>query len=237
MRGPRLPAGAASQLSRPYCAAPAPPCRRGHPASGFRGSLGARVAGWGWGCPDRAAPCGRARVWVLSGNEGEGVPAGKVRSARSAQGTAARMRGAGPKARAVPGCHRAAAEGRSHTHLGRPGSPPPGWPRGRAAVRGAVVGLGLGAARGRRAERECPWLGRPGCPSAGLQLPASPGAAADILRRAGEGSGARRGREVAVPERVACDGLLPAASPPTLGPAVWGGSGPRLSGPPISAVG
>lgn len=225
MRGPRLPAGAASQLSRPYCAAPAPPSPRGHPASGFRGSLGARVAGWGWGCPARAALCGRARVWVLSGNGGERVPAREVGGACCAQGSAAGMRGAGLRARAVPGCHRAAAEGRGHTHPGRPGSPPPGRPRGRAAGRGAVAGLGLGAARGRRAARECLSVARAAAlaPALELPLPASPGAAAaDILRRAGEGSGAAgaagkwrsRGAWLAgCPPGFACDWLLSAASP------------------------
>lgn len=182
---------------------------------------------------------------VLSGNGGERVPARKVGGARFAQGSAAGMRGAGLRARAVPGCHRAAAEGRGHTHPGRPGSPPPGWPRGRAAGRGAAVGLGLGAARGRRAERECPWLGGRACPSAGASTSCFSGRRRGHFA-AGGGRGAElpAGREVAVPERVACwppPGLCLRLAPlRSLASAAWsgrGGSDPRFSSLSLSALG
>lgn len=93
---------------------------------------------------------------------------------------AARARGAGLMARAGPGCHRAAAEGRGHTHPGLP-SPPVRLRRPRGRV---------GGRPGPRSSSRPPVaraLGPGVLPAPGLGLPASPGAAADILRRAGGG--------------------------------------------------
>lgn len=123
MRGPRLPAGVDPAQSRPPCDAPRPPHPRGHSVSGISGSLGARGAAGKR--PARAAPSGRARVRVLSGDGGEGVSAGK---AGAHVWREVRGRGAGCRAEGAAGAGLSPGSGgRKGSHPSRrPASLPPG---------------------------------------------------------------------------------------------------------------
>lgn len=201
MRGPRLPAGAGSPPSRFRCAAPGLSQSTGTPrvwVPGKLGSAGRGVCVCVWG----GVPASRGAVRA---NAGPGSVRGRRRGSRGGQGggrtsaerCAALLWGAGPRAR--PCCHPAAAEGRGHTHPGRPAPLPP-------ALRTPEADGGPGRRELRRRSRAPGLPGvavarapRPGLPPAPRpRLPASPGAAADILRRAGgRGADCERGREVA----------------------------------------
>lgn len=197
MRGPRLPADAASPRSRPRRAAPCfPPSsgaawlrRRGEPASAERGAV-------------RGSRCAlRRRPGPGSVGEPRAGACGGGRGGAGARSRAGRGRGAGPSARAGPGCHRAAAEGRGHTHPGRRLPSPAVGPRGRPRAGGGALVPGPGPRSRSRAPGRAGAghrSGRAGCcpPRSGFHF---------LLRRApprtfcgGRGRGAelrpRRGR-------------------------------------------
>lgn len=100
------------------------PSPRGYPASGAPGSLRARGAG------GRGMPGSRGAVRVSAGPRSFGERRGGSRSSKSRgrllpvveRGRGVRYR---PEGAGGAGLSPATAEGRGHTHLGSPGSPPP----------------------------------------------------------------------------------------------------------------
>ncbi|KAF5924670.1 hypothetical protein HPG69_004542 [Diceros bicornis minor] len=179
-----------------------PPCVRGDTPP--RGS---------WGTWERGA----RGVAGSRGAVGEGAGPGSVGA--EGRGSAGQARGAGPPGGARPGsgrrpegaggpgCHRAAAEGRGHTHPGRRAPLPPAGPAGPEAAGGRRAEA---PRAGPRSRRRAPGAGVPAAGSrAGSALRPGPDF---LLRRApprtfcggrGRGAGGERGGQVAAGDGAA----------------------------------
>lgn len=207
------------------------------PAPLIRGdtpSLGSREA-WERGARRGSARLARRRPGERGSGFCRGTAGRGSRRARrgrtSGERCAAGERGAGPRARPELGCHRAAAEGRGHTHPAArlPFPPAPRTPKGRRRAGAPWAAESLAGAWGLRG---CWWPGLP-CrvwpPRPVFDFLLRPAPPRTFCGGRGEGSGlrARRGSggrgvgSLQTAPAFACDAPSSAAPCRTPRPAMW----------------